>query len=433
MKETVLKVLKSFGLDKELNLYLKLFQKTPSHKFAVIKISGNTLDKKIEVVAEDLAFLSKLGLTPIVIHGAGKQIDLEMKKKKIPIKKIGGLRVTDKQTMSVIEKIMNKMTTKLVKSLNAHGASAVNANDLGIIEAKKHTKQNGIDLGLVGDIKMVHIDKISDICESDCIPVIGSVAYDGDTVYNINADTLANEIVKKLKPKKFILITETGGVLDKNGNILSTIDVQLDLPDLIKNKIITEGMLLKVKEISDLLEKAPGTVVEITSAENLLQELFTVKGSGTFIRYGANFTINKKFKVLNKKKIKKLIEESFCKKLVRDYFGDPAESIIVDKDYTGLAIIKKLNGTAYLDKFAVSKAAQGNGLGKAIWHLVKKLYPSLIWRSSINNQINNWYFKNCDGAHKTDEWIVFWYNLDYPTVLELMPVVSNLPATLVKS
>ena len=110
MKETALKILKSFGLDKELELYLQMFQKTPAHKFAVVKISGSTLEDKMRLVAEDLAFLSKLGLTPIVIHGGGKQIDKELQKKGVVSKKVNGLRVTDKETMNVVKKTIEALS-----------------------------------------------------------------------------------------------------------------------------------------------------------------------------------------------------------------------------------------------------------------------------------------------------------------------------------
>ncbi len=228
------------------------------------------------------------------------------------------------------------------------------------------------------------------------------------------------------------MVTETGGVLDKNGNIISTIDIQFDLPNLIKNNVITEGMLLKVLEIKTLLQHSLLTVVEVCSAENILQELFTVKGSGTFIRYGGSFIIKKDFKDVNTQKIKKLLEESFCKMLVEDYFKHPIECVIVDKDYTGVMIIKKIQGTPYLDKLAIAKSAQGNGLAKAMWSFVKMKYPSLIWRSSVNNPINNWYFKNCDGVEKSSSWIIFWYNLDRNTVNTLAPIITALPATMVR-
>ncbi len=228
------------------------------------------------------------------------------------------------------------------------------------------------------------------------------------------------------------MVTETGGVLDKSGNIISTIDIRTDLPDLIKQNVITEGMLLKVNEIKKLLESSPLTVVEVCSSENILQELFTVKGSGTFIRYGGSFLIKKSFDGLNKGKIKKLLEQSFGKKLVEGYFDLPVECVIVDKDYTGLMIVKNINETIYLDKLAIAKSAQGNGLAKAMWTLIKNKYPSLIWRASPTNPINNWYFKNCDGVEKCDSWIIFWYGIERSKVNDLIPIIMNIPKTMVK-
>lgn len=432
MKEEIIKVLRSLVREEELQLYLRIFQKTPSHKFAVIKIGGDSLSKKLPIIVEDLVILSKLGLYPIVVHGGGKPIDLALEKKSISVKKVNNLRVTDKQTIAVVKDVLTGITDKLVASIKKRGGSAINVNDLGIIRIKKKSLVDGVDLGFVGDVTDVEISKLRDLCKKGVIPVFASIGYIGDNAYNINADTLANEIVKKLIPKKFILITETGGILDKNGKLISAIDTQTDLPCLIKEKVITEGMLLKVKEIKQLLEKAPGTVVEICSAENLLTELFTVKGSGTFVRCGANFVIQNNFKGLNLNKIKKMLEKSFEKELVTDYFKQPADLIILEKNYSGIAVIKKLKKHYYLDKFAVAKSAQGNGLGKTLWHVIKNKYPSFIWRSSMDNPINNWYFKKCDGGQKSGKWIVFWHNIAYSKLSKLIPVISDLPPTMVK-
>lgn len=433
MRETAMKILQSFGLDKELELYLQMFHKTPAHRFAVIKISGNTLEEKMRLVAEDMAFLSKLGLTPIVIHGGGKQIDQELARKGIVSRKVAGLRVTDRATMKIVEKTVSALSSRLAREINEAGGRAINATDLELIEAKKAQPVGGVDLGFVGSIRNVRIDKIRDLCKTGYIPVLGCVGYGDRHSYNINADTLASWLVRKVQPKKFILVTETGGVLDKNGNIISTIDIRIDLPQLVKEKVITEGMLLKVNEIRTLLEKTPMTIVEVCSAENILQELFTVKGSGTFIRYGGNFIVQKNFRGLNTGKIRKLLEESFSKKLADDYFQQPLECIMIDKDYTGIMIIRDIGGTAYLDKFAIAKTAQGNGLGKAMWSFLKSKYPALIWRSSGSNPVNNWYFKNCDGVEKSDPWIVFWYNIDRNRAHTLIPLITQLPKTLVKA
>ncbi len=434
MKETALKILRSFGLDREVGLYLNLFLKLPPHKFAVIKISGETLANRMPILAQDLAFLSKLGLHPIVIHGGGKQIDEELLKKGIRIRKMAGLRISDEATMKVVARTMNELTDKLVKSINkSHGGRAINTNSFGIVRAGKRPKVDGIDLGFVGEVKSLDVTMLKQLCSAGYLPVIASLGYENNQAYNINADTLASNLVKKLKPKKLILITESGGVLDKNGQILSTIDVQTDLPRLIDDRVITEGMLLKVQEIKSLLEECPGTIVEICSAENVLRELFTVKGSGTFIRYGGIFKFTRSFAGLNQKKIEELLEESFGKTLVDDYFDDEPDGVIVDNDYSCIAIIKKVDGVPYLDKFAIAPTARGNGLANLLWHSIKKHYSSLIWRASINNSINSWYFRNCDGVQKHEEWIVFWYNINHMKAAAMAKGIAKMPKSMVFS
>lgn len=426
-----MKFLTSLGLENELGLYLRLFKQSKPHKFAVVKISGATLSENINTVSDDLAFLSKLGLCPIVIHGGGKPIDEALKKKGIESKKINGLRITDQESMKVVSKVMDKLTTDLVNSINKKGGRAININDLGMIEVKKANFVDNVDLGFVANVTKIHSDKLKELCSSGHIPVLASLGKIKKSTYNINADVLSNEIVKKIKPKKFILLTGTGGILDKDGKIISVIDIKYDLKDLIETKVISEGMLLKIQEVEKLLKYVPDTIVEICSPENLLKELFTVKGSGTFVRYSGNFLIKKNFNGLNTKKIKHLLEDSFGKLLSDDYFDGPIDHIILEKDYSAIAIIKKFSGQYYLDKFAVSKNAQGNGLGKSVWCLIKKHYPSLIWRSTIENPINSWYFKNADGVQKNHHWVVFWYNMEPSITSSLVPAICNMPKTLV--
>ncbi|MFH1785622.1 MAG: acetylglutamate kinase [Candidatus Micrarchaeota archaeon] len=430
MKDALIKFLTSLGLQNELELYLRLFKQVQPHKFAVVKISGATLSEKMDTVAEDLAFLSKLGLCPIVIHGGGKPIDEALNKKGLEIKKVNGMRITNKEVMLVTSKVLNKLTNQLVSLINKKGGHALNINDFGMIKLKKSGSVGGVDLGLVAEITDININKFKELCDFGYMPVLASMGNIDGTSFNVNADILANAIVKKTRPKKFILLTDTGGILDKQGQIISVIDVQYDLEQLVNGKIISDGMLLKVREIKKLLQFVPDTVVEICSPENLLKELFTVKGSGTFVRYGGNFLVKNNFKELNTKKIQKLLVDSFCKVLSDDYFDQPIDLVIADKDYSAVAIIKKISGQPYLDKFAVSKNAQGNGLGKTVWSIVKKHYPSLIWRSSLDNPINSWYFKNADGVHKSDKWAIFWYNLQPSTVL--IQTISNIVPTLVK-
>jgi len=430
--EYIPKLFKSFGLGREYWLYLRAFKKTRPHQFAVIKISGGTLAEKAQIVAEDLAFLSKLGLCPIVVHGGGRQIDSALAKKGLKSKKAAGARVTDEASMEIVAKVLGRLTASLVKSVNANGGKAVDANPLHLVSAVKAARVKGTDLGLVGRVESVDANRLRSICEAGGIPILASIGWSAGGPLNINADALAKEIVLRVQPRKFILVTEAGGVMDKAGNLISEIDVQSDLPNLAANGTVDGGMLLKLEEMKCLLEMARPTVVEICSAESLLEELFTVKGSGTFIRRGANFAVSRAFDGLNTRRITALLEASFGKKLVPGYFSHPVESVILERNYDAIAVVKKVRGFPYLDKFSVAKGAQGNGLGKALWREVQKLYPRLVWRASQDNAVNSWYFKNCCGCQRNGGWIVFWRNVGPSKALGVVSAVASLPPTLVR-
>lgn len=431
MKDTVLSALRMFGLDREVSLFQRAFSQFPPHRFAVIKISGKTLEDSLGTIAQDLAFLSSLGLTPVVVHGGGSQIDRELEKHAIKVEKASGLRVTDKRTMRVVRKVLNRISSKLVSAINKKGGRAINANDLHAVRASKMPPVNGTDLKMVGNVESVDTAQLKSLCKSGFTPVLASMAEGPQGWYNVNADTLAKHVVLALKPQKFILITSTGGILDKDGKIISTIDVEAELPELIRKGVITEGMRVKVEQTRQLLQEVPQSVVEICSPQSLLQELFTVKGSGTLLRSGANLRIMRSMHGLNKTAIRNLLEESFGKKLIPHYFKEPVELAVCEKTYSGIAIVKKLNSRAYLDKFAISKKAQSTGLAKIIWHEVKEKHASLVWRSTIHNPVNPWYLKQADGAQKSGEWIVFWYGTkpDAATIKKIL----HLPKTLVKT
>ncbi|MBI2445005.1 acetylglutamate kinase [Candidatus Micrarchaeota archaeon] len=430
MKSVVLNALRMFGLDREVALFHRAFSQLPAHRFAVIKVSGKTLENQPQGIAQDLAFLSSLGLTPIVVHGAGSQIDAELARRGIPMQKIDGLRVTDARTMKVVHRVLDKATSKLVAAVNRKGGRAINANGMRLLHASKRASVQGVDLQHVGTVDRIDAAQLRALCQSGFIPVLASMAPGETGWFNVNADTLAREVVRRVRPQKFILITSTGGILDSGGKIMSTIDVENELPALLKAGVITEGMRVKVEEIRELLQEVPQTIVEICAPDRLLQELFTIKGSGTLLRSGANLKSAQSFRGLNRAAIRSLLEESFGKSLISDYFRQPVERVIVEKNYSGIAIVKRLNKKCYLDKFAIAKKSQATGLAKIIWQEIKNAYPDLMWRSSVHNPVNPWYLKQADGSQKAGEWIVFWYGIkpDSSTIQKAL----RLPKTMVK-
>jgi len=153
------------------------------------------------------------------------------------------------------------------------------------------------------------------------------------------------------------------------------------------------------------------TVYVIASPLNLLQELFTVKGSGTLIRQGAKTKLYKTLRTINKKRLKESIESGFEKQLITKIKTWPVERVIVDIDYRAGAILTRLGGIVYLSKFWVSKEAQGEGLARDIWDVLTETQDQFFWRSRMNNPFNDWYVKSCDGMQVVGQWRVFWRGL----------------------
>lgn len=375
MQGDFLRLLNGLGLDRELKLYLELFKNTEKHKFAIIKIGTRSITNKIDLVAQDLAFLSKLGLTPIVVHSCPKGYD-------------------------------ETLTDKLVNLINTHQGAAINANERAIIKP---------------ELK-IDLDEIDRICQSDCIPVISCT--------KVSSNIIAKELVNAIEPKKFIIITEDSGIRDNNDKIISHIDLENDFEVLKEKQAIPHPMLERVSAIKQLLEKHQSLIVEICSAENLLKELFTIKGAGTYIRSGAKFITANSFDEVDKNKVKTLIENSFNRKLAPNYFEMPVEKIFIERKYNAIAIVTKFQDVYYLDKFAVAKKSQGNGLGETLWKAVTSKYPSLAWRSTETNPINNWYYKQCDGAQKRGKWIVYWKGLDEHQASKIIENITQIPRTI---
>ncbi|MFN7991805.1 MAG: hypothetical protein U0R44_06650 [Candidatus Micrarchaeia archaeon] len=135
---------------------------------------------------------------------------------------------------------------------------------------------------------------------------------------------------------------------------------------------------------------------------------------------------------LDRAQLRKLIEQSFGRKLSSDYFDNPAEKVILAEGAFGAAILKSIAGVPYLDKFVVSPQAQGNGLGRAIWQSIKSYHPTLIWRASPANPCNCWYERNSEGSMETGGWKIYWYGLEPSKAALIAQDVAALPKTIIR-
>lgn len=265
----------------------------------VVKYGGNAManGRLGKEFALDIILMKYVGLNPVVVHGGGPQIGSMLKKLSIRSEFVDGMRVTDKQTMDVVEMVLvGQVNKEIVTLINQNGGQAVglSGKDGQLITARKikYMKERGgnqppeiIDIGMVGEVLSIDNRILLSLIESQFIPVIAPVGggNEGET-YNINADTVAGHIAASLKAKKLILLTDTEGVLDRSNNLISTLKVD-EIKGLIKDGIIKEGMLPKINCCVDALkggvEKAH--ILDGRKEHAILLEIFTKGGIGTEI------------------------------------------------------------------------------------------------------------------------------------------------------
>ena len=266
----------------EVSKYIKKYK----NELIVIKYGGNVfIDRNIfNNFIEDISLLNKLGLSIIVVHGGGPRIKRELDKSNIQSKFIRGLRVTDEKIINVVESVLIDFNVDIVSSLNNMGSQAISIN----------TKQNNIievlpeaeELGFVGIPNKIDVDTIKNIIEKKTIPIISPLGLgEKNQVYNINGDTAAGAIAKSLKSRRLLLMTNVKGVLNKEKKLIEEISSS-EILDMIKNGIITEGMIPKINTCLDAVNNGVTAVGIIDGREkhSILFEIFSDKGSGTLIR-----------------------------------------------------------------------------------------------------------------------------------------------------
>jgi acetylglutamate kinase len=267
-------------------------------KTIVIKYGGHAMENEElkESFAQDIVLMKYIGMNPVIVHGGGPQIDELLKRlgKKTEFKR--GLRVTDEETMEIVEMVLvGKVNKDIVSLINRHGGQAVglSGRDGGLIRAKKikvrHRDEAGreevIDIGRVGEADRINPQVIESLDESRFIPVIAPVGEGEDgKAYNINADLVAGKIASALKAEKFILLTDVEGVLDNNKRLISTLSVS-DIADKVEKGVVTGGMIPKVECCADAVKEgvSKAHIIDGRVKHAILLEVFTDKGIGTEI------------------------------------------------------------------------------------------------------------------------------------------------------
>ena len=257
-----------------------------SNDIIVIKCGGSVLLEKnlFNQFIEDISVINKLGLSVVVVHGGGKNIQKKLDEHNLKSVFIDGLRVTDEKTIKIVEEALLELNFEILSEISNHHANSVSISPKrnNVIRVTPERKE----LGFVGTPTEIKKDIILEIINEKKIPLIVPMGIDEDNnIYNINADVAAGAIAKELKARRLLLMTDVEGVLDKSKNLISEINSSM-ANEMLENKTIAGGMIPKIKTCLDAVNNGVTGVVIVDGRKqhSILFEIFSDKGAGTLIR-----------------------------------------------------------------------------------------------------------------------------------------------------
>lgn len=251
----------------------------------VIKCGGSVLidPNLFNLFISDVVVMKKLGLTPTIVHGGGKRINNKLKELNIESNFIKGLRVTDNNTIKIVEDVLIEFNKEIVNALKNKSCDArsITTKEYNIILVKPERGE----LGFVGIPTEININVLDEIIKANKIPVIAPMGLKDNKPFNINADTAAGAIAKELKSRRLLLMTDIEGVIDRNNKLVSEITPDV-AKKMINEEVIKGGMIPKINTCIDAINNGVRGVVIIDGRKphSILFELFSDKGSGTLIR-----------------------------------------------------------------------------------------------------------------------------------------------------
>jgi len=403
-KQRALMLLNGLEEGREVRAYLSRFAAGGAGCFAVVKVGGAIVDQDLDELAEALSLLQSLGLPPIVVYGAGPQLNEQLAAEGFPAERLDGLRVTPEAAMRTVAQAAGDMGHQLALAMRAFGGASAQVHP-GVLSVEA---LNPDRYGRVGDVVGVHTPGLNCLLAAGVVPLVSCVHADNQgRLLNINADNVATAIARALRPQKVVFVTGTGGILDGDNKIISTINLAVEREALFSSSWLEGGMRHKLQEISDLLDELPSaSSVSITNTKGLIRELFTHSGSGTLVRRGER--IERLDQVL-RGDIEPLVEGAFGRTLKASYWNDwsPLYCLLSEQRRAG-AVVTTLAGVDVLDKFSVVGAARGEGLAKSLWQSLIAASPEIIWRSRRENPFNAFYHAEADGSVRRGPWTVFW-------------------------
>lgn len=421
-RSTVVQLLSNIGSKREVQQYLSHFSSVSSQQFAVIKVGGAIITEHLQTLSSALAFLNHVGLFPVVVHGAGPQLNRLLENAGVEPQFEDGIRITDGKTLELARSLFLEENLKLVEEVENLGVRARPITS-GVFTADYLDKEK---YNLVGKIRKVDKNPIEAAIRAGCLPILTSMAETVEgQVLNVNADVAAGELARALQPLKIVYLSEKGGLF--NGDTkekISAINLDEEYEDLMTQWWVRHGTRLKIKEMKELLVDLPRTSsVAIIHPADLQKELFTDSGAGTLIRRGNKVHVNTKLsqfedieafknvlvrdrEALDAKATVDRYVQGLGEREFRAYFDEPMEALaIVLPPQAGSSM-------AQLATFTITKSGWLTNVADNVIAAIKKDFPKFMWTVKTDDENLTWFFDKADGSLSKEGETMFWVGVE---------------------
>lgn len=430
-RSAVINVLNNIASKREVQQYLAQFTSVESQQFAVIKVGGAILTDYLDEFCASLRNLNQMGLFPVIIHGAGPQLNKMLEEAGIEPQYNEGIRITDGKTLGIARKLFLEENLKLVEALESWGVRARPITS-GVLKAEYKDKDT---YKFVGEVNEVQTKSVKAAIADGYIPVLTCMAESSEgQVLNVNADKAAAELARALVPLKIVYLSEKGGIHDKEtGQLIQAMNLDEEYDVYMKKPWVIHGTRSKIRDIKTLLDDLPrSSSVAIIHPESLERELFTHSGAGTLIRRGTKLqqasslgefdmaqlkqTLVREREGLDSMAVVDRYLESLKSRNFRAYYDDNMEALAVV-----LPPVDGASSMAHLSTLTMTRSAWLSNIADNVFQNLKRDFPKLAWTVKQDDENLTWFSEKADGSIARQGEVLFWYGVDSPDeVRELM-------------
>ncbi|PWY82005.1 acetylglutamate kinase [Aspergillus heteromorphus CBS 117.55] len=412
-RSTLVQLLGHIDSRRTAEQYLSHFTATTTaiQPFAVIKVGGAIIRDHLPTLASALAFFSRVGLYPVIVHGAGPQLNQILEHAGVEPRFADGIRVTDGKTLALARQLFLEENHRLVQALEALGVSA-RPLTAGVFQADylDRTKYN-----LVGRINTVEKSPILSALRAACLPILTSMAETADgQVLSVNADLAASALARALQPTKVVYLAETGGLFhDQTGTRIARINLSEEYDHLMSQPWLRHGTRLKVRAAQELLSDLPSTSsVSIVHPMDLQREILAASGAGTVIERGTRISSITSAECTNLAKLEQVVrrqqgpDASFC---VQEMRTRPFRVYYDDPSLESLAMVSF--STHGLPQLLTFPSLTARAAAEDMFLRITKDFPRLMWTVPETDPRLDWLSTRATGRFYHNGWVLLWYGL----------------------